>query len=143
VGLTVLDAGVLIAVLDRTDAHHEAATAALRSELDSGSTLVVPASAYAEVVVGPARRGAAAIATVDAFLDALPATIEPLSRPIAATAARVRARRAIRSDRGRGVRLPDALVIATALAIEADVILTTDRGWPPRLGVPVKVVGGG
>jgi hypothetical protein len=28
------------------------------------------------------------------------------------------------------LRLPDALVIATALAVEANVLLTTDRRWP-------------
>ena len=34
------------------------------------------------------------------------------------------------------LRLPDALVIAPAVARDADRILTTDAGWP---GVPIRV----
>jgi predicted nucleic acid-binding protein len=33
-----------------------------------------------------------------------------------------------RSDRSR-LRLPDALVLATALHLKADRVLTTDTGW--------------
>jgi predicted nucleic acid-binding protein len=146
VGLTVLDKGVLIAVLDGSDVHHQGASSALRREIASGNRLVVPASAYAELLVGPSGRGASATATatVDAFLDALPATVEPVSRAAARIAAGLRARRRGRpgcSGVRRGLRLPDALVIGTAIALDADLVLTTDRGWPTRLGVPVDVVG--
>jgi predicted nucleic acid-binding protein len=135
-GLTVLDAGVIIAALDASDAHHGAAIAALRELRGSGEALVVPASAYAEALVGPSRRGADGVATVDAFLDALPAGIEPASRNVARAAAGLRARH------GVGLRLPDALVIATALVVGADRIATTDGGWP-EAGVQVVIVGRG
>ena len=78
VGLTVLDAGVVIAFLDPADAHHAAAFAALRQARDrADDELVIPASAYAETLVGPFRNSSAAAAIfVDAFLDDLPAAVE-------------------------------------------------------------------
>jgi predicted nucleic acid-binding protein len=135
-GLTVLDAGILIAVLDSSDAHHAASIEALRESSGSGDALVVPASAYAEALVGPSRRGADAVATVDALLDALPAVIEPATREVAREAAALRARH------GRALRLHDALVLATASIVGADQVLTTDARWP-ETGAAVRVVGAG
>ncbi len=132
--LTVLDAGIVIAALDASDAHHGASVQALREARESGDALVVPASAYAEALVGPSRRGADAVATVDAFLDAMPAAVEPASREIARTAA------ALRAKHGHRLRLPDALVLATAVVVAADRVLTTDGGWPETT-VVVEVVG--
>lgn len=132
--LTVLDAGIVIAALDASDAHHGASVQALREARESGDALVVPASAYAEALVGPSRRGADAVATVDAFLDAMPAAVEPASREIARTAA------ALRAKHGHRLRLPDALVLATAVVVAADRVLTTDGGWP-ETAVVVEVVG--
>jgi len=132
VALTVLDAGIVIAVLDASDAHHRAAKKALSTALAGGDRLVLPASAYAEVMVAPSSRGSEAVATVDAFVDAMPATVEPATREIAASAAELRARH------GR-LRLPDALVVATATTLRADRILTADSGWP-RLAIRVDVV---
>ena len=75
-----------------------------------------------------------AAATVDAFLDALPATVEPATRDIARAAAALRGRHA------RSLRLPDGLVLATADILGADNVLTTDAGWPDT-GVDVRIVG--
>lgn len=135
-GLTVLDAGVVIAVLDASDAHHDAAARAVSEARERGDTLVLPASAYAECLVAPHRRGADAVATVDAFLDALPARIEPATRGVAGVAAELRARH------GGGLRLPDALVVATALTLGADRLMTTDARWP-ALAVTVEVLSPG
>lgn len=55
--LTILDAGVIIGVLDADDAHHRGAREALMAALERGDSLVVPASAYAEALAAPARRG--------------------------------------------------------------------------------------
>lgn len=132
--LTVLDAGVVIAILDGRDVHREVAIRAVAAAMDRGDDLVLPASAYAEVLVALHRRGTDAVETVDAFLDALPAVIEPATRVAARRAADLRARH------GKAVRLPDALVIATALALGAECVITTDGRWP-SLPVPVEVAG--
>jgi predicted nucleic acid-binding protein len=133
VGLTVLDAGVIIALLDRDDPHHLAARALIREARERGDPLVLPASAYAECLVGPSRRGPDAVRVVDALLDELPIRVEPASRTIAAEAA------AIRATHGRALRLPDALVLATAHVLGADLVMTTDRGWPGT-GLSVTVL---
>ena len=132
-GLTVLDAGVIIAILDATDVHHHVAAQTLTAARTGGDSLVLPASAYAECLVSPYRRGPEAVAVVNAFVDALPARIEPASRAIASSAAELRARHA------GTLRLPDALVVATAVVLGADRVITTDSGWP-ALSVTVEVL---
>lgn len=123
-GLTVLDAGIVIAVLDANDTHHAAARVALGARVRARDALVLPASAYAEVLVAPHRVGAAAVAEVETFLDALPATVQPITKQIAQIAS------SLRAAHGRRLRLPDALVVATAIDLRADRVLTTDAGWP-------------
>lgn len=132
-GLTVLDAGVVIAVLDARDAHHAAAARALSDARDRGDEIVIPVSAYAECLVSPSRSGPAAIDIVDRFLDALPARVEPATRHIGAVAA------SLRALHGSSLRLPDALVAATAVVMQADRVITTDARWP-ALHVSVEVI---
>ena len=131
--LIVLDAGIIIAVLDGSDAHHETSRAALERSSEERDRLVLPASAYAEALVGPFRRGEASANLVDALVDTLPIEIQPISREIAWEAARLRG-----GNSGR-LRLPDALVVATAVVLKAEELLTTDHRWP-RLAVPVRTV---
>lgn len=133
--LTVLDAGVLIAVLDADDVHHDHARKAIAAMRDRGDRLVVPASAYAEILVAPLRESRAKGDAVDVFVDALPAEVEPATRAIASLAAELRARH------GTRLRLPDALVVATAINLRAARVVTTDARWPD-LAMPVEVVGG-
>ncbi len=121
-GLTVLDAGVVIAGLDAGDSHHEAAIDALLEGRERGDALVLPASAYAEILVRPAQRGPKVVARADAGLDAMAISIASADREVARAAAMLRARYA-------ALRLPDALVIATAIQLDADFLLTTDLRW--------------
>ncbi len=130
--LIVLDAGVVIAILDANDVHHETARRTLSTVLGRAE-LVLPASAYAEVLVAPYRRSADAAASVDALIDALPAKVEPATRAISATAAELRAKH------GHRLRLPDVLVAATAIELGADLVITTD-GRRPALPVRVDVL---
>ncbi len=132
-GLTVLDAGVIIAILDPSDVHHQTAADALTGARERSDALVLPASAYAECLVSPYRRGTEAVAIVDSFVDALPARVEPASREIASRAA------ALRAHHASGLRLPDALVVATAIVLGADRVITTDSRWP-ALSVTVEVL---
>ncbi len=132
-GLTILDAGVVVAVLDTQDPHHTAATEALRAGRDAGDRFALPTSAFAECLVWPWRSGEAAVSIAEAFIDAFPISVLSADRAIGRTAARLRARQ------GRMLRLPDALVVATALEAGAGRILTTDRGWPD-IDIPVQVI---
>lgn len=134
-GLTILDAGVVIAAFDATDAHHAAAGRELGTARDRGDALALPASAYAEVLVRPAARSSSTLTRVDSLLDALPVTVIDATRDIARRAARLRARHP-------ALRLPDALVIATAIESGADHLLTTDVRWPQRrsLGLRARLV---
>lgn len=124
-GLTVLDSGVIIAFLDADDAHHVNARVALGDARDRNDRLVIPASAFAQIVVGPSRKGTDALAAVRDLIDRVPIAIEPLDAEIAAAAAALRARH-------RSLKLPGALVIATAGHLDADHLITTDRTWPSQ-----------
>ena len=114
--LVVLDAGVVIAALETTDANHAAAIASLGRY--ANDDVRVPASALAEALVSPCRRGIEN--EVRQTIENLGFAVVPLDEDIAVLAAALRARH-------RTVRLPDALVAATGVALEADVVLTTDR----------------
>ena len=118
--LVVLDSSVVIAFLDPDDALHEAAVRALTDHRHD--QLVIPATVYAEILVGPYRRGAKAVTEVEAFLSDLSVRIEILTAAIARTAARLR-------SGSRSLRLPDALVIATADELAAERVLTGDESW--------------
>jgi predicted nucleic acid-binding protein len=136
VGLTVVDAGVLIGFLDAEDAHHKAAHRELAEAQERRDRIALPASALAESLVGPARRSPEDLATAQEFIDRLPIEVAELTREIVVAAATLRARHRAR------LKLPDALVIATAQVLDADVLLTTDRNWPKRgaLGLRSRLV---
>ena len=121
--LVHIDAGVVIGFLDAGDSHHDAARVALEGVLGAGDRIEMAASAFAECLVGPARRGADAVATVRALVERVPITIVPLDEEIAVGAAVVRAAHP-------KLRLPDARVVATAGERGADQLITTDHKWP-------------
>lgn len=131
-GLTHLDAGVIIAFLDGADAHHDAARSALSTSLDNAMRLSIAASALAECLVGPARRSTKAVELVRTVIDRLPVSVVHLDEEIATQAAMLRARH-------RSLKLPDALVIATAEHSRADRLITTDRKWPTAKAMKLTV----
>lgn len=122
--IVVVDAGIVIGALDPGDAHHDSASAALLRREDED--LCLPASALAEALVGQVSGGL--VETVRARIERTMRVV-PIDVDVAAEAARVRSR--------TGLPLPDALVLATAEVLDADVILTTDRRWRnlPRVQV--------
>jgi predicted nucleic acid-binding protein len=131
-GLTHLDAGVIIAFLDGADAHHNAARSALSTSLDNAERLAIATSALAECLVGPARRSINAVELVRTVIDRLPVSVVHLDEEIATQAAMLRARH-------RSLKLPDALVIATAERSSADRLITTDRKWPTAKAMKLTV----
>ena len=135
-GLTVLDAGVLIGALDSDDDYHAEAVAELRRAGNARDRLAIPASALAEALVGPIRAGPEAESLVDRFISRLAIEVAPADAAVARMAARLRARH------GRDLLLPDALVVATAVVMKADRLVTTDGRWPSatKLGLSKRIV---
>lgn len=113
--MIVLDAGVLIGHFEATDAAHDRATALLREVADDG--LGASPITLAEVLVGPARRGALDLA--ENLLQQLGVDAVPL----AADAPRQLA--AIHSS--TGLKLPDCCVVLAAEQVGAAVATFDDR----------------
>ncbi len=118
--IVVLDASVVIAFLDPRDVHHGAAVEALARNRTAG--FVLPATVYAEILVGPYRRSKATVSKVEAFVLDFGMEIHPIDKEIAKHAARLRSRHA-------ALKLPDALVLATGEILEASGVLTADKRW--------------
>jgi predicted nucleic acid-binding protein len=128
-GVALLDTSIVIGALNRDDALHGAASRAVRAERDRHG-LAISALTYAEVLVGPLRAGGRAVEVVERF--AAQVRILDFTPEIARLAAELRA--------VRGLKLPDAVIVATGLRRGADVILTADARWK---GIEkVAVVGG-
>ncbi len=133
-GLIHLDAGVVIGLLDADDAHHQSSTQALAAALQSGDRLAMAASAFAECLVGPSRRGDRAVATVQDLFERLPIDVIELDADTARRAAALRAKHS-------ALRLPDALVLAAAAQLSPERLITTDRRWPTarKLGLTFAI----
>ncbi|HET6999644.1 MAG TPA: PIN domain-containing protein [Solirubrobacterales bacterium] len=115
-GALALDASVAIGFLEPTDAHHDRAVSELRRRSDA--QLIMAASAYSETLVRPLALGLGD--RVEAFVDGLRIEIVPADREIARTAAQLRAANG-------GLRLPDALVVATAQLRDAELLTFDER----------------
>lgn len=118
--LIVLDASVVIAATDANDDLHSACVDALRQLADDEFRL--PASAYAECLVGPAR--SEKLERARRSIERLGAEVVPIDERIAVRSAEIRAE-------ARSLRLPDALVLACGDILDAEVVLTADRRWAP------------
>jgi predicted nucleic acid-binding protein len=116
-GVAVLDTSVVIATLNRDDALHNAASRAVVAERDRNA-LAISALTYAELLAGPLRAGGRALEVVERF--AAQVRIIDLSPEIA--------RRAAEERVARGLKLADAVIVATGL-LHADLILTADARW--------------
>lgn len=104
-GALILDASVLIGLLDRDDAHHARAVDDVEAADRGGASLLVAASAYSETLVAFAR--ADRLTDAGEAIAAMGIAVVPLTAEIAEQAAELRARH-------RGLRLPDAMALATA-----------------------------
>lgn len=117
--LLVLDASVVIAFLDENDGHHDQAVRAIRAA--RRDELVLPASAFSEVLVGAYRKRGEASGLAEAFVWDFAVRVHPIDAEVGRRAARLRAR-------FETLRLADALVLAVADVLGGEVI-TADRAW--------------
>ncbi|MGH2871298.1 MAG: type II toxin-antitoxin system VapC family toxin [Solirubrobacteraceae bacterium] len=104
-GTLILDASVLIGLLDTADAHHRHAVDDVEAADLAGERLLVPASAYSEALVSFARAGR--IHDAREAITAMGIAVTPMTGSIADAAAELRAAHS-------RLRLPDAIVLATA-----------------------------
>jgi len=118
VGALILDASVLIGLLDTADAHHERAVSDVEAGDQARRELIVPASAYSAALVAFARAGR--LADARAAIAAMGIEIAPLTAAMAERAAELRADR-------KYLRLPDAMVVACAREIGGDLLTYDDR----------------
>jgi predicted nucleic acid-binding protein len=110
VSTCVLDTDVVIAALDRADAHHAAAAAAFERFTTGRTELVICTVNYAEALVRPAEDERSLRAAVDAIASLGIRTSSP-----DAALARLAARR-----RALGISLADGFALATAERVGAD-----------------------
>jgi predicted nucleic acid-binding protein len=127
----VLDSGVVVGFLDRQDALHDAADAAVR-ELVHGQRLLASVVTYAEVLTG-ARLGHHDEGDVAGFFTGLLSAVLPVDMAIADRAAELR-------SRSKSLRMPDALILATAETDPGvDLIVTADQQLTRISGLECKL----
>lgn len=114
----ILDASVLIGLLDAGDAHHQQAVEHVDQADSAGTALLAPATAYSEALVAFARAGRTADAKY--AIGAMGITVVAMSQPIAERAAEIRAQH-------ERLRLLDVIVLATARELGADLLTYDDR----------------
>jgi predicted nucleic acid-binding protein len=116
-GAIVLDANVVIGLLDPDNAHHRSTRAALAEARLREDEFVLPASVLSEAMVGAYRLGTAADRR--RRIVTLFGPVRAVDEAVALAAAELRAKH-------RSLRLPDALVIATGV-VEDAAVLTCDQ----------------
>jgi predicted nucleic acid-binding protein len=131
VSVCVLDTDVVIAALDRADAHHERATRALRRMIEDDVDLLLSLVNYAETLARPAQSEQTMRAAV-AAIEAMGVGLVAPTPSIAREAARLR---------GNGVSLADGFAIASARA-HGGRLATYDRRVRRSLPAGVELAAG-
>lgn len=117
-GALILDASVLIGLLDAADAHHERAVTDVEGADRARRPLITPASAYSEALVAFARAGR--LADARKAIAAMGIDVVALTASMAERAAELRAHH-------RYLRLPDAMVVACAHEMGGELLTYDDR----------------
>jgi predicted nucleic acid-binding protein len=127
----VLDSNAVVGFLDRKDALHDAADAAIR-DLVREQRLLVSVVTYAEVLTG-ARLGHHDEGQVRGFFTQLISEVLPVDMTAADKAAEFRSRH-------QALRMPDALIFATAATNpDVDQLVTGDAQAPKVPGLDCAV----
>lgn len=119
----MLDTNVIAGLLNPDDALHGHARDAVRRWEDKAASFAISVITWGELRVGAVRRGAEAERMLEAFRAAVIDRIVGVDEATAESAALLRA-----AD--LTIRIPDALIIATAREAGADALLTADRKFP-------------
>lgn len=124
----LFDSSALIAFHTRREAAHPLAQHLLRRIEEDGDSLrgyysVISAT---ELLIRPLRTGVAEFTFMHAFLTTYPnLTLLPVDLTVATQAATLRAI--------SGIRLPDAIVVASGLLAGCEAIVTNDEDWRRKL----------
>ncbi|MEV7966236.1 type II toxin-antitoxin system VapC family toxin [Sphaerisporangium sp. NPDC088356] len=119
----MLDTNVISGLLDPDDALHLRALDAVRRWEDQAASFAISVITWSELRVGAVRKGVEAEKALAEFRAAAIDRIVGVDEAMAESAAVLRA-----AD--LTVRVPDALIIATAREAGADALLTADRKFP-------------
>ena len=112
-GTLILDASLVIGLLDRAHAHHDRAVDDVEAADHTNDRILIPASAYSEALVAFAR--ANRLEDARDAIAAMGITIAPLTATMAEAAAELRARH-------HSLRPPDAIVLACAHDLHAKLL---------------------
>lgn len=133
-----LDTGIFIAATDERDPRRACAEWLLTAVERGQFRCTISVINAAELLVGAIAKGADAGITTQSNIRNFPhLAVAPLTFDVATDAADLRAK--------TGLSLPDAIVIATAMAMSCDVLIHGDRDWRRahtyRPGFPMVYVG--
>jgi predicted nucleic acid-binding protein len=133
VAVALVDSVVVAGFLDRDDAFHASADERIRAAAGS-DRLIASVVTYAELLTGAAI-GHHDVETVRGFFAELVDEVLPVDQPIAERAAELRAAKA-------RLRMPDALILATAEEHGADLVIGGDARWLdiPTYGCKVELL---
>jgi predicted nucleic acid-binding protein len=136
--MVLLDTSTVLAYLSGAEPASAVAASVIDGFVASGrNPAIVSAITMMETLVRPMRAASStAIRLVDDFLLRFPnLRVDPVTAAVAREAARIRAATAAPT--------PDALILATAVAASAKVIVGNDRSWPDiarRGGLSIEIV---
>lgn len=117
----LVDTSVVLAYLTGTEAHSPAATRLFDDFLATGRDVgALSMVTVGEILVRPFRAGPRAVATVDGFLRHFSSVdLVEIDHAVVREAARIRAM--------TDLRMPDALILASAASADCDLMCTADR----------------
>lgn len=120
----VVDSSAILAYLDGTESASNVAAMIFDRLIATGrNPAAVSTVSVTEALVRPFRaQSASAAGTVETFFRSFPnLSVQPVRYEIAREAARIRAATALRT--------PDALILATAIATDASIVVANDGRW--------------
>jgi len=133
-GSVYVDANAIICAVDKNATYWPLLKPVWQAGLTGSVRLTTSALSLLEVLVGPTKKGdAALVATYDGLLHSPDMDLVPIDELILREAVRLRAAVG-------GLRTPDALHAATGLLHSATIFITNDSKFRKVPGLPVTVL---